>query len=269
MAQDIYHWRMSAASHSESINMLKREIEESHANQTALEMLLILELLPLQTEQHEEVRDRGYFNFQGDEFSNTGDDELWIEFYDPVLEEFTITIPKEWKGKLERKDDKLSIIFEQPLELEIARLASMGVDRSLFQKLIKMIITPSASLSILEDGGDVNKITVIQADIEDISPADYEFVKSQLITDETESFSASMKNLFDKDGEKDCDSCLSDCPEEKKWYVLNRSGACIVHGSTVYGANGYKVEYGPDTQDNCYAWIANNCGVCYASPDCV
>ena len=267
MTQNVYHWRMSAADHRASVLSLVYEIKQAHASQHPMPVSLISDLLPLQSNDLDLINARGEFEFSGDEFTNSVDDELWVEFYDPVLEEFSTTLPQEWKGRLEVTDTSLSIIFFEPLEIEMPRLSTLGVDRSSFQNITSIHVTEDASLTRMYDGVDPNKETWIQAELSTSSEKDIldEFGFPHL-TDETEEYWESRVNpLVNKMAKEKSKKCAD--PDEPNWYLYRRNtdGICLVHqGRIVQNAHLYQQIDGPATKADIERAFHNLCpdGLC-------
>lgn len=250
MTQSVYHWRMSAADHRTSVLSLVHEIKQAHASQQPMPVSLITDLLPLQSNDLDLINARGDFVFSGNEFVNDAEDELWVEFYDPVLEEFSTTLPMEWKGRLEVTDTSLSIIFFDPLEIEMPRLSTLGVDRSSFQNITSIHVTEDSSLTRMYDGVARNKETWIQAEFSASSEKDIldEFGFPQL-TDETEEYSESRFNpLVNKMIIENANRCSD--PDDPNWYLYRRDdGICIVHsGRILRNAHRYQQIDGPGTK---------------------
>ncbi len=254
---------MSAKPHRDSILALTQEIAEAHKNQTSFPISLITDLLPLQTDQAVEVGARGTFTFNQDEFINEADSELWIEFYDPVMEEFSTTLPAIWKGHLKNENSVLTIIFDEPLELEIPRITSLGIDRSAYQLLESIQVSSVASISKLKDANDEEKEIWIQADIEDNLESGIELFPLHKVGDSTETFGERMMNpIIALTKDENSSSCGPDA-NDPEWYVYKRSQLCITHHGIMYGSNGYTKEYGPSTKADCDNWINNNCDDTY------
>lgn len=251
MNKDVYHWRMSAADHRASVLSLVHEIKQAHASQQPMPVSLITDLLPLQTNDFDLINARGVFEFSGDEFINSADGELWVEFYDPVLEEFSTSLPQEWKGHLAVTETSLSIIFFEPLEIEMPRLSSLGVNRSSFQNIVSIHVTDDASLTRMYDGLDQNKETWIQAELSTESEKDIlDKFGFPNLTDETEEYSESRFNPLINKMVKENSSECSD-PQDPNWYVYKRNdGICIVHlGRILQNAHTYHRIAGPGTKE--------------------
>jgi hypothetical protein len=259
MTTDIYQWKMSARPHKDSIIALKKEIADAHSSQAQFPISLIVDLLPLQTNQSEEMISRGNFTITQDDFLNEADDELWMEFYDPVIEDFFATIPAFWKGTLKNENNIITILFDEPLELELPKVTQLGVDRSAYQLLKSIQVSTVASISKFIDSNDEDKETWILAEFGDSEEVDLATFDLHAVGKDTESFGARMVNplVAFADGENES-NCGSD-PNEPVWYVYKRGQLCIVHHGTMYGSNGYTVVYGPDTKAACDNWVNNNC----------
>lgn len=251
---------MNARAHRDSVNALVFEIKSAHTNQTPLPINIISQLLPLQSDQLDDVEDRGVFEFDGDSFTNEADGELWIEFYDPVLEEFSATLPAVWKGAVDIQGKSLRISFSEPIPLEISKIATIGINRSSFQSLASIVITPKASVSRLIDGIDEDKETFIVAELEDFEEDDIENVKILGINETTETYGERVANAFTMLAAEEDDCGCGPCADEPDWYVYRkRTGiTCFTHSGTIVGAPAYDRLYGPDTKAACDNWINNH-----------
>src|SRR6476619_3994012 len=98
---DVFHWKMNATEHKRSVDSLRLDIIEAYENHIPLPISLILQLLPLQTEQGGDAAARGDITFEGNVWTNEADDDLWMEFQDPVMQTFSATIPRIWTGSLD------------------------------------------------------------------------------------------------------------------------------------------------------------------------
>lgn len=262
MIREIYSWRMSARMHEPSIRSLVEEIIEAHTTQTPLPVEIILDLLPLQTNQDQEIRARGTFTINGDDFQNTADDDLYIEFYDPVIEDFNLTLPAVWKGTVKVSGNDIDLDFEQPLEINMPKIAQIGVDRSSFQLLKSLHVTKQAAVSKYVDLVDNEKETWVVAELSDrvdeedipiLTPEDGAQVTEVLMGSKINSMFATMAS-------GSSGSCGGD-EQGTDWYVYRkRGGLCIVHQGIILGGSlHYTTKFGPDTKSNCDAYFLTLC----------
>lgn len=246
MAKEVFNWRMSAEQHKSSVYALRDEIINHCTDQTPLALSLILDLLPLVTEERDLIVARGNVEFNGNEFSNTGE-ETWIEFADQVLGNYYATIPEEWKGNVVIKDELITIEFTTPILVEIPELANLGVDRSSFQKFIGLKSTKQTTISFLVDNSDENKETWIDAVLQSNLPRTLHTPDYELASFET--FDTSNNN------------CGAD-PNDPNWYVYKRTtdGLCFVHhGNIINQAQIYEYRYGPSTMADCDNYASQHC----------
>lgn len=244
---DIFHWRMSAAQHKSAVDQLRREIILAHRHQTPLPVSLVVQLLPLRSEQLAEAAARGSFTFTDDTWSNEAMDELWMEFEDSVLQTFNTTIPRVWSGRVSINGEQLTIHFDSVLEIEIPRLSEMGVGRSSFQIMVSVDVDTDISLTILREVGQTGRDTWIEAKLNESTMRMYAAPK------EVTRYSA-----FDTE-----DSCAQD-ENERDWYVYRRlsAGLCFVHKGTIIlgGEVAYERLFGPGTKAEADAFERQNCG---------
>jgi hypothetical protein len=251
---DIFHWKMSAADHRSAVNELRRLILEARAQQSPLPIEAIVKLLPLTSNQLDEAAARGDITFNGDTWINEADDDLWMEFEDNVLQTFSVTIPRVWTGRLQVDGETITIFFEVEdreldLELEIPRLAEMGVSRSSFQKAISIFVDQEVSLTILRECGDTGRDTWIEAQLQD------EVVREFQVPSEVTNYST-------------FDSVEIVCPweeQEREWYVYRRDydqpSWCVVHKGeyNTGGVIAYRLVAGPMTKAEADAYERDNC----------
>ena len=263
MAKDIYQWIMSAKSHEDSIRVFRQEVIESHTNQTPFPISLIFDLLPLQTNHAKDAIARGSFKINQDEFSNHVNDDLWMEFFDPVIEEYYVTIPASLEGTIKIKDDIVTIIFNVPLELEIPRISRLGIDRSAYQVLTSIQVSSVATISKFADVNDSDKETWILAEFGVTQKTNLALFDLHFVDDKTEHSGERLVNpllsLVDNENRSGC----GPDPDDPGWYVHKRrsDNLCIVHyGTMIYGGSiSYIIVYGPNTRTNCQDWVNINC----------
>lgn len=267
MPKEIYTWRMSASMHAPSIRSLAEEIIEANTSQTPLPVEVILDLLPLQTNQDQRIRERGEFVVTGNHFENIADSELFVEFYDPVIEDFNLTLPEVWKGKVLVSGDEVDIVFENPLEINIPKISEIGVDRSSFQLLVSLHVTKSAAVSKYLDDTDSDKETWVVAELSELD--DDEDESPALIPEDgvavTQAFSSSEVNPMFAMASGSSGSCGGG-DSDPDWYVYRKNGGlCLVHKGIIVGGSLHYTEiYGPDFKTNCdkYLLTACNDGFC-------
>lgn len=244
---DVFHWKMSAAAHKSAVDSLRGDIIHSHANGTPLPIQLIADLLPLESDQLEEAAKRGNFKWTGSKFSNEAPDELWMELEDPVMQTFTATIPAVWSGEVKVAGKELTIRFDTPIELEIPRLATLGVGRSQFQSLTSIVIDSELSLSVFEEVNAPTRQTWVEAKLS-AGSNDMQFDQAEL----------EVYAKFEPG-----DGCGFGDPEDPNWYVYSRvrDGICVVHYGTIIagGSIAYEYRYGPGTKAQADAYFNQHC----------
>lgn len=246
VGRDVFHWKMSAAPHKESVDSLRIEIIHAYQNQLPVPISLIFALLPLDTDQADEAQARGNFEFDGDLFRNEAANPLWIEFRDPVLKTFNMTIPEIWGGTIQLVGEKLTIRFDPAIEWEIPRLTELGVDRTAFQIFESIEADPQVSITILRDKGSPSKETWIEARLDPSVPFRLEADSS-----------VSSIVTFDT-----AEECSHGDPEEPNWYVYRRRDQlCIVHYGTIAigGQLQYQYRFGPAKKSECERWRNREC----------
>lgn len=232
---------MTAYPHKSAADALRFEISEAHAQGASVTTGLILDLLPLSTAQAQELAERDPFQFTGDKFESSGD-ELRTEIYDPVLDVYYLSVPSVWSGSVIISAGTVEILFDTPLQLELPRLASLGVSRSKFQKLIKITGDPERVVSELVD--DANGATTIL----DVHLVPTAVPLARGLTGKLLAMASSP------------------CPtsSEANWNVYERRnshGVCVVHeGDYIYGGGqAYDKVFGPDTKEACDEYARANC----------
>ncbi|MBP9792882.1 MAG: hypothetical protein KBC56_02670 [Flavobacterium sp.] len=247
MEKEVFTWKMSAEQHKSSIYALRDEIVYHYEEQKPFSIVTLMSLLPLNTDNIELILSRGDIDINGNDFSNIGN-ELWIEFYDEVLGNYYATLPANWLGKLSINDEIIEIEFQDGILLEIPEIANLGVDRSSFQKLVKIKSTKNTTISVLIDNETDNKITWIDAVLE----------KNTLTSDYYPDEKLKSLEIFDTSS----NGCGND-PDDPNWYVYERirDGICVVHyGQVITGGSiAYIYRYGPTTQRDCETYASQNC----------
>ncbi len=257
---DIFSWYMSAALHRDSVEALRREILESYQNQSPLPVGLILQLLPLQTPNEEEISMRGSFEWQGETFTNGASAETWVEFSDPVLGNFSSTIPPTWRGTIDVRDGEITLNFIDALKVSIPEIANQGINRSIQQRFDQAVLTAAFSRSRFVDVSDENKISLIVATLDPT----VDLKSGQALGVENEAHIAdSARDLEFYRAISTGSSCGGGDPDEPNWYVYRRvnDGLCIIHYGriNVGGVVAYVYEYGPDTKAACDRFWRDNC----------
>lgn len=239
MQTDVFHWTMDASMHIRQVALLRTEVATARSNQTPLAIRDVLVLVPLNTMQSEEAIQRGDLTFSGDQFENRDDQPLYMEFGDPVLETFSAEIPARWAGTVELDGDTVKVRFDPPIELEIPRLAEMGVNRSSFQALTRVTLSPSVSTSVLQEVGRPEKETWVEAIL----------TENALFEMAADADVASYVKMFGS-----TNPCGS-TEDEPNWYLVRRKRdrLCFVHDGKVItgGQVAYDVLYGPATKADC------------------
>jgi len=249
MNKEVFTWKMSAEAHKSSVYELRKVIVEHYQEQKPLELLTILSLVPLFTEDVQLIADRGFFEFAGDAFTNSGDSHL-LTFYDNVIGNYYVTLPKDWTGEIKVSGDNIEINFTSEVMIEIPELANLGVDRSAFQKLISIKSTLETTISILIDNDSDEKETWIDAVLIPEAATAIHYPQYELAS-------------FEK-----FDTSTNGCgPDENdpSWYVYQRIqggdvlGCLIHHGIIVGGSIAYVQRFGPGTFSACKAYMDQNC----------
>lgn len=251
MAGDVFVWPMSAEANKGAVDMLRDEIISAHQAQPQrpVPISLVFALLPVTAEDTQPAIARGNFIFNGDRWENRANDPLEVAFNDPVLKEYSITFPAVFAGTIEVVGPRVKLVFEPPIEIEIPRLAELGVDRSKFQQLVSVDTSPEQSLSILKEASGEQRETWIQVRLarnSALAPGAFLEVSGVRLMD------------FSSGG----NPCGGD-PNDPNWYVYERNTdhLCFVHYGTVIegGQLAYTYRFGPATYDACNSWSNTHC----------
>lgn len=237
---------MSAESNRSTVYALRTEIIDHLKEQSPLDLITLLNLVPLFTEDTQSIINRGEFKFSGNNFSNVGE-EVWIAFHDMAIGDYFVTIPANWNGTISVSGDVIEIDFISEILLEIPELANLGVDRNSFQKLTTIKSTKETTISVLIDNDSVDKETWIDAVL--IPEASTTQFYPQYELKSLEKFDTSSN------------SCGQDTTDAN-WYVYKRNdGLCFTHhGEWIEGGSiAYTKIYGPATQSDCDAYERQNC----------
>ncbi len=242
MSNDTFTWTMTAFPHKSAIDALRLEIREARANGSAVPTGLILDLIPLSSAQAQQLAERAPFQFSGDKFESVGD-ALRSEIYDPVLDVYYVSVPEVWNGSVTTNaEGSVEIVFETPIQLELPRLASLGISRSKFQRLTKVTGSPDRVVSELID--ETNGATTL-LDVH--------------LTPTAEPLAHGFTGKMLARASSPCEG-----GDEANWNVYERrnsAGMCVVHeGDYIYGGEvAYDRKFGPDTKEACEQYARNNC----------
>jgi hypothetical protein len=257
---DEFRWRMDASAHDTVLRALRAQIMSAHQLQQPLPMAEIIALVPLITSQHDDVGRRGAVTFTGDRFANRANDPLWITFSDPAIGEFYVTLPAVFSGTVRVNLQEIAIALDSPIELEIPKLAELGVNRGSFQDLTTITLSPEISISTLIDKTAPQRITKIEA----------ELASGILLRGAAGEAGDAQKrrpggpSAFEREvaarllGAKD--PCGPD-PNDPVWRVYRRAdGICIIEGDGWAEGGGVWVPvFGPDTKAACDRYFNANC----------
>ena len=241
---DTFTWSMSAIPHASSINALRHDIIDAFRASGKLPIGLVLDLLPINTPNAQELIERGSFQFDSNSFSSEGDSSH-IEIFDPVLDTYYLDIQEKWAGTIQVTNDTVELTFEPPLDLELPKLAQLGIGRSKFQRLVKMTGDSNRVVSELEDSVNKSK-TLLDVHLKDEVPALAAGLQGKLI------------------GMLSSECTVSGGGGTDNWYVYerrNQQGMCVVHeGEYIYGGSiAYDKKFGPDSYDACKNYARANC----------
>jgi hypothetical protein len=244
MPPDIFTWKMSAVEDKNSVDMLRTQVIRAFLGKKDFPVINIIQLLPLQTDQAGDIAGRGSFTFGNGKFSNIAADKLWVQFTDPVLKQFSVTIPAKWTGAISVTDQTLKITFDNPPLIQMPQLVTMGVGRSMYQTYLSLQVSPSSAVSLLQDSVNENKQTQIQVALQ----AGGAHIRR-----------ASMTYLMLTDFSDFCGGN----PNDNNWYVFKgNDGLCVVHhGDVIEGGQLYYTKvFGPNSKAACDQYW-NTCGV--------
>lgn len=254
---NVFRWRMDASTHTSVMRALRREIVNSYSAHSDLPLSTVVALLPLATNQSTEISGRGAIRFAGAAFRNAAQRDLWLEFSDPAMGDFSLTLPSVISGQIAVTGDRIALAFDTPIELEIPRLATLGVNRSSYQDLVSLELTPATSVSSLRERTHPDRITQIDAEL------GREQLRN-LLSLETEA-SESTRDLASLAMVLNASKSCGGDPDDPNWYVYwdKQLQDCIVHHGTIItgGQIRYQHRFGPATQRSCEQYVANNCPV--------
>ncbi|MFN3649291.1 MAG: hypothetical protein ACK47B_06885 [Armatimonadota bacterium] len=268
---DTFIWRMDGTAHKSSVDRLRQEIIHAHTSQTPLAISIILNALPVESPQSGAAVKRGAFKITGKQFENVGSKELRMQFSDPALKDFTVTIPKRISGAIDSTTPALRISFDSLLLADIPRLAELGINRSRFQRVTGFELSAATSVTFLADDLNPDRLTWI-----DVALTDAAHRASTAATLMELAMMAPQLARCPEVGEvmpvalRADDPCCGD-EEEKIWYVGRRHGTegqrlCEIacHKFIVGGQVAYDNVWGPDTKKGCNDYEALNCpgGLC-------
>lgn len=235
---DVFYWRMNAAMHRTSVAALVAEIRDSQTKKQPLPLSIITTLLPLATPQREEIAKRGNFEWVSEQsWENRANTELRVQLDDPAMGTFFALLPAHWKGSVEGDESELELTFDTPLELEIPKLAELGLGRSAFQLFVSITVSAELAESVLDDGVDQSKETRVQAILGDF--LNVRQFEGNLKVRVAELFSLGR-------------DCGTQDKNDPNWYVYRRinGGLCFIHyGTVIDHAEIYQYVFGPGTYE--------------------
>jgi hypothetical protein len=263
MTRDIFHWQMSAIMHKSAVMTLQTYIVDAYQSvpQGSVPIVLLFALLPLHCEQADEAIGRGSIQIIGQQWQNITDSDLLLDFADPVLKDFTSTLPAALKGTLNVEDSILKIYFDPAIPIEIERLAELGVNRSKYQLLTKMEVSSQRVISYLKDKYIEEKEVWIEALFEQDLQSLFSLSSEDSIKTFSDTYSCPPSQS--PSPSPDPGGPSGPGPSDKNWYVFKRQndGCCFLHDNPtyIYQALIYDRVYGPDTYQNCSNWANTNC----------
>jgi hypothetical protein len=257
---DEFRWRMDASAHDTVLRALRAQITSAHQAQRPLPMAEIITLVPLITTQQDDVERRGAVTFTGDRFVNRANQPLWITFSDPAIGEFYVTLPDVFSGTVRVNLSEIAIALDTPIELEIPKLAELGVNRGSFQDLTNITLSPEISISTLKDKSAPQRITKIEAEL-----ASGLLLQGAAAAGEKQGRRSAGPSAFEYAvaarllGAKD--PCGPD-PKDPVWSVYRRAdGICIIEGDdwAAGGSTTWVRVFGPATKAACDQYFNNHC----------
>jgi hypothetical protein len=229
----LLNWRMNASMHVSAVRALEHDLRECAAKLTPFSIRTIVDLLPLSTPNRKEVIARGACTIDASgKWINKAGSDLRVQFDDPAMGTFYVTIPREWTGTISASPDLLRIVFDPALHLEIPKLATMGVGRGSFQDLLSLSLSKQEALSSLVDVSDASMRTDVHALLE-------EAVSSSVVAGSA----LTLMDFFSLS--QNCGGTSN--PDDPNWYVVRRNdGLCFVHyGTFIDQAEVYTIIWGP------------------------
>ena len=142
------------------------------------------------------------------------------------------------------------------MELDIPSIANQGFDRSIYQRLTKIVITPDSSISHLQDALQPSKVTVLAVQLSQHALMEFEFPHT-----EPTAFHPEIKlNLRSKmlmlSQFGDACGALTGTGD---WYVFKRKngGLCFAHQGTKIegGTLAYTQLYYTTSEEDANNWI--------------
>ena len=239
-------WRMSAIEHRSVVRAFRQDIIKHVQSGTAFPVGEIVDLLPIQTDQADDLRARGDFVITGGQFVNAAAQSLDVTINDPAMGMYTLTIPKKWAGTATINGEEVTLKFDGGIKAEIPRLRDLGVRRSEFQTFVEIQCDAKLSTSRFVDTVDTNLVTLVEVTVGSatVSKRDYKTAGNLVV------FDSSVQ-------------CASGDPGAQDWYVIVRKndGLCFVHEGTVVegGMVAYDTRFGPSTEAACDDYENQHC----------
>lgn len=216
--KNVFHWRMDASMHQDQVLACRKYIIESFVSSSNISIELLFQLMPLYYEDLSNVKERGDFELESDNFQNSGD-AFNIELSDPAIGSYFLDAPEVISGKYKKdaNGEEFIVEFDSKLEIEIPEITELGINRSSFQLLEKVISNLDGTTTIMKDSIDSSKFIWIEASLN----KDSSNLVDRMGNEEIEKFSS-------------FDSSSTDCsgvdPDEPTWYAVknNRTQHCFV-----------------------------------------
>jgi len=256
---DVFTWPMQAYKHLKGINALREEVIAAHqmgsgGGTGVFPIVDIFYTLPIMSPETQDAVDRGVFSVTGSRFFNSAADSLIMNIRDPAMGDFMATVPAILQGNLTVNGGTFLATFDNPIELEIAQLESLGVGRSRFQSLFSLQVSSDECRSILVDRTDPNKQTHIVVALQQLitlrAIGGQEILRSMALA------SGSCGGSGGGTGGGSAD-----------WYVIKRNDGLCFTNDSLWGYPGgsanFTVMFGPDTESQCDQWIRSNCDPAY------
>ncbi|WP_417799198.1 hypothetical protein [Tenacibaculum sp.] len=164
--RNVFHWRMDASMHLDQVLACRKYIIESFEVSSSVSIEFLFQLMPLYYEDLSDVKERGDFELDNNNFQNSGD-AFNMELSDPAIGSYFLDVPEVISGKYTKDNisEEFIIEFDSKLELEIPEITELGINRSSFQLLEKVISNLDGTTTILKDTIDSSKFIWIEASL--------------------------------------------------------------------------------------------------------
>lgn len=255
MPETTVRWRLDGRMHKAQVKELRELLSDSITSERTVPIYRLLALLPVQTDQREEAEQRGEISSRAGRLENTAPNETWMEFYDPAMGAFFVTVPRELRADGSVEGEVVRIEFHETatLALELPKLEELGLDRTKYQKVAQVVLASGSVTTTLVDEQFEERRTEIDVLLANPPEGDIAALAVEGEVRDGLRFADAVVAF----GDFDVGCGLQD----DHWYVLRRArdSLCFTHDTDTLGPGPAPTVMYEGTKADCDQWINDNC----------